>query len=176
MKVAGHYVYEVVTALKMLVPIPWLHPLKGYPEDLSSSHSSCSCISAFYRVKLIHICEKIIYLWTASLVLCHRLSSLCNKSSLLFIKVEAYLWFYERNTEIKVSPTWSRSKIKYCLISLINLRLFLQVSRNYSFIFLVYMHKSKHEGCSLIKTRNVLAYITSEAVMAILTEQVMVSF
>lgn len=38
------------------------------------------------------------------------------------------------------------------------------------------MHKSKHEGCSLIKTRNVLAYITSEAVMAILTEQVMVSF
>lgn len=128
-KVAGHYVYETIqamTALRMLVPISQLHPLKWYTEAFSSSHSSCSCFSALCRVKLIHTHEKSYiheqHLWFCIIDFPGYVINVPSCS----LKVEAYLWFYVRNTEIKVTPTWSQSKIKYRLENNI-LRLFLTI-------------------------------------------------
>lgn len=70
-------IYKVATALKMLVPISQLHPLKWYTEAvlfpllLQLLFCSLQSEALTYMWKTMHP-------WIAPLVLGHRISSLCN--------------------------------------------------------------------------------------------------
>lgn len=92
---------------------------------------------------------KIVRPWATPLVLNHRLSWLCYKSSGLFSKGPSLSLIlcekYTTNSNSYLVPV--KNKISLGRKSFKTLF----DSRNYSFIVLEYMHRKRHKGCSLIQ-------------------------